>query len=339
MDTPISDISPTPSPASSDRRIDPVEAVAVLWKRRKFITIFTGTVTAIAVVISLLLPPYYRSTATILPETQSSKLSTLSGLSDLAALAGVNVGGEGSLVKLYPTIVKSESVLKDVIYRKYKTTEFPDSVNLIQYWEVKEKRPGGAYEAALKGLRDMLEVSMDLKTSVLTISIDTKEPKLSSDIVNSVVDGLDNFILTKRTTSASEQRKFIEGRLAEVEQDLTRSEDALKSFRERNRQISSSAALTLQQGRLERELQINNTLFVELKKQYEIAKIEEVKNTPIVNVMDWAQPAIGKDRPRRSIVVLLAIIFSTFSAFTFVVVEKYYWNDILDLTRKIKGGG
>ena len=42
--------------------------------------------------------------------------SKLSGLSDLASLAGVNVGGsEGSLLKLYPAIIKSETLLKNVL--------------------------------------------------------------------------------------------------------------------------------------------------------------------------------------------------------------------------------
>jgi uncharacterized protein involved in exopolysaccharide biosynthesis len=332
----ISPLAEQPQPPA--RRIDPVEAIAVIWKRRKFIAIFTGIVTAISIVVSVLLPPYYKSTATILPETQSSRLSTLSGISDLAALAGVNVGGEGSLTKLYPTIIKSEAVLKDVIYARYKTEEFPDSVNLIEYWEIKEKKPGAAYEGALKTLREALDVSMDLKTSILSMSLETKEPRLSADIVNNVLDGLDRFILTKRTTSASEQRKFIEGRLAEVKDDLTKSENALKVFRERNRQISSSPDLLLQQGRLERDLQINNTLFIELKKQYEIAKIEEVKNMPVINVLDLARPAVYKDRPKRSVIVIIAFLLTFLGVVVYVVGDKYYRSDVLGWINKARGG-
>lgn len=322
-------------PQPSRPRIDPIEALAVLWKRRKFIAIFVGSVTGLSIVVSLLVPPYYKSTATILPETQSGKLATLGGLSDLAALAGVNVGGEGSLVKLYPTIVKSEAVLKDVIYTMYKTTEFPDSVNLIQYWELKDKKPGGAYDAALKVLREELDVSMDLKTSVLTILYATKEPKLSADIVNNVVDGLDKFILTKRTTSASEQRKFIEGRLAEVKQDLTKSENALKDFREQNAQVRSPQLL-LEQGRLERDLQINTALFVELKKQYEIAKIEEVKNMPVINVLDMARPAVIKDSPKRSRIVLVAFLFSLAGVIVYVLGYEYYHTDMVHWMKKLR---
>ena len=316
-------------------RLDAVEALATVWKKRKFIAMVTGAVTVVSIAVSLLLPPYYRSTATILPETQTSKLASLGGLTDLAALAGVNVGGEGSLVKLYPVIVKSESVLRDVIYDRYKTTEFPDSVDLIRYWKIKEPTPEGAYEDALLALRENLEVSMDARTSVLTVSILTREPKLSADIVNNVVDRLDAFILTKRATSASEQRKFIEGRLAEVRQDLTKSEDALKEFRERNAQ-ARSPQLMLEQGRLERDLQINTTLFVELKKQYELAKIEEVKNTPVVNVMDLARPTIDKERPKRRIIVTLAFILTFVCVVVYVVADKYYRGDVTQWIQRLR---
>jgi uncharacterized protein involved in exopolysaccharide biosynthesis len=316
-------------------RIDPTEAFALIWKKRKFVSVFVGIVTAISVIVSLLLPAYYRSTATILPETQSSKLSSLGGLTDLAALAGVNVGGEGSLIRLYPTIIKSEAVLNDVIYARYKTEEFPDSVNLIQYWDLKEKKPGGAYEDALRKLREGLDVSMDLKTNILTLSIESKEPRLSADILNNAVVVLDRFILTKRTTSASEQRKFIEGRLAEVKEDLTKSENALKDFRERNTQVRSPQLL-LEQGRLERDLQINNTLFIELKKQFEIAKIEEVRTMPVINVLDLARSAVYKDRPRRSLIVIVTFFLAIVGALGYVVGNKHYRNDIVKWINKVR---
>ena len=287
-------------------------------------------------IVSLLLPPYYKSTAIILPEGQSSKLTSLSGLSDLAALAGVNVGAEGSLIKLYPTIIKSEAVLKDVIYRKYKSENFQDSVDLIECWRINDNKPGGAYEGALNALRNGLDVSMDIKTDILTMSFETKEPRLSADIVNSVVEGLDKFVLTKRTTSASEQRRFIEGRLAEVKGDLTKSEDALRNFREQNTQVRSPQLL-LEQGRLERDLQINNTLFIELKKQYEIAKIEELKNMPVINVLDLARPAVYKDRPKRSVIVIVTFLLGLSGAIAYVVGNKYYKSDVVQWIKQVRG--
>ena len=126
------------------------ELFTVLWGSRKLIGIITGLVTVAAVIISLLLPKYYRSTVIILPETNQGKLAGVSGLSDLASLAGVNVAGEVSLSKVYPTIVKSEAVLSNVIYKKYRTAAFPDSANLIKILDIDNEKPQLAYESMLK---------------------------------------------------------------------------------------------------------------------------------------------------------------------------------------------
>jgi uncharacterized protein involved in exopolysaccharide biosynthesis len=305
------------------------ELFLLLWGSRKLIAAITASVTVAAIIISLLLPLYYRSTVVILPEISQGKLAALGGLSDLASLAGVNVGGsEASPIKLYPTIVISEAVLKNVIYQKYRTIAFPDSANLIQIWGLDEEKPLLAYEKMLKALRDELEVSLETKTSVLTISLLTKEPQLSADILNAIAHELDVYSRTKRTTNASAQRKWIEGRLTEVKADLEHSENALRDFRENNRRVSDSPQLLLEQERFIREVQINSTLFIELKKQYEIARIEEIKNVPIVNVMDAGRAAARKERPQRSVIVIVFFFLSLFGGIGFVYIKFYYGEKI-----------
>ncbi len=319
--------------ASKQSSFDYAELFSVLWGSRKLIGIITASVTVAAVIISLLLPKYYRSTVIILPETNQNKLA---GLSNLATLAGVNVGGEVSLSKLYPTIVTSEAVLKNVIYQKYKTRLFPDSANLLKVWDIDDENLLLAYETAIKSLSGELEVSLDNKTTVLSISILTKEPQLSADIVNTIASELDVFIRTKRTTNASEQRKWIEGRLKEVKSDLEKSENALKDFRENNRRVSDSPQLLLEQERLIREMQINSTLYTELKKQYELTKIEEIKNIPIVNIMDAGRPAAKKERPKRSIIVLTSFFLALFGGMAFVYLNHNYGQKIVAVRSFLK---
>ncbi|GJQ21710.1 MAG: hypothetical protein HBSIN02_20650 [Bacteroidia bacterium] len=299
----------------------------MLWASRKLIAAVTGIATVGAVIVSFLLPEYYKSTATLLPETEKSKLAALGGLSDLAALAGVSVGGEGSLAKLYPTIIKSEAVLRNVIYAEYQTKKFKEPVNLIKFWEIEEETPQRSYEVALESLRDELDVSLDNKTSVVTVSIETTEPQLSADIVNKALEELDGFIRTKRTTSASEQRKWIEERLEQVKNDLEKSENKLKEFREKNRRVGDSPQLLLEQGRLMREVEINSTLYEELKRQFELARVEEIKNIPIVNVMDAARPSQKHESPKRALLGVTAFLFAlTGMVIGVIAANRYRWQ-------------
>ena len=320
--------------AEEESSIHWIEILSVLWNSKKLIAYVTGSVTVLAVIVSLLLPEYYRSTATLLPETEKGKLSALGGISDLAALAGVSVGGEVSLAKLYPTIIKSEAVLKNVIYARYSTKKFREPVDLIQYWEIEEKTPERSYEVALNNLRDGLDVSLDNRTSVVTISILTREPQLSADIVNNITKELDRFIRTKRTTNASEQRKWIEDRLVEVKADLEKSENRLKEFREKNRRVSDSPQLLLEQERLIREVTINSTIYTELKKQQEIVKIEEIKNIAIINVMDDGRAAAKKEKPKRATMVLVSF-FLSMAASVIYVIAVYRYDEPLKRMRQI----
>lgn len=314
------------------------EIISSLWSSRKQIAYLVGIATVLAIVISLLIPNSYRSTATLLPETEKSKLASLGGMSDLASLAGLTVG-EGSLVKLYPKIILSESVLKNVIYAEYYSSEFKDSVNLIQYWKVKGKTLELIYESTLKSLRSQLEVAMDNRTNFVSISIAMEEPQLSADVVNRVISELDRFVRTKRTTNASEQRNWIQSRLVEVKRDLEKSENALKEFRENNRRIIDSPQLLLEQERLIREVQINSTLYTELKKQYELIKIEEIKNIPIINILDAGRAAANKESPRRAIIVVITFLLATLAACCYVLLLTKYSEQIRGFVKRMRVGG
>ena len=176
---------------------------------------------------------------------------------------------------------------------------------------------------------------MDAKTGVITISISTPEPQLAADILNEVSSELDKFIRNKRTTSASNQRKFVEDRLAEVKEDLTKAENRLKEFREKNRQVLSPQIL-LEQERLIRDVQINASIYTELRKQYEIVKIEEVKNIPVINVLDAARAPARKDKPKRATIVLSVFLLSFFGTLGYFILLYQYEVQILSILSKLQ---
>ena len=110
---------------------------------------------------------------------------------------------------------------------------------------------------------------------------------------------------------------------------MTSSENKLKEFRERNRQVFAPQLL-LEQERLLRDITINGTLYSELRKQYELAKIEEIKNIPVLNVMDPARPNAMKDKPKRSTIVLGTFIISLLGAVGFVFAKNIFGDKFKD---------
>ncbi|MGO9481893.1 MAG: Wzz/FepE/Etk N-terminal domain-containing protein [Candidatus Kryptoniota bacterium] len=289
--------------------------IAELWLHRKKFVYFNVAVLLIALVVLLfLVKPYYVSTVTILPD-YGSKETSLSQLSSLASLAGVSVG-QATPTAVYQNLLTSEAVLSPVIYAKYKTEEFPDSVNLIQYFKVK---PDNNLPSDLQK-RDMflkefqsltkaqITIDMDRTTNIITVSAKMPEAGLSADVVNNIVGSLDSYIRTKRKSFAVDQLDYIDKRLAQVQDSLNQAENRLKDFREQNRMVVQSPELMLEQSRLTRNVEILDAVYLELSKQYELAKIDEIKDTPIVNVRDYAKDPIVKAGPHR-LTTLIVILF------------------------------
>ncbi|MGB8318750.1 MAG: hypothetical protein WCE54_11535 [Ignavibacteriaceae bacterium] len=277
---------------------------------------------------------YYESTVTILPD-YGNKNTSLGQISDLAAMAGVKVG-EGAPTEIYQVLVTSESVLDPVIYKKYSTKEYKDSVNLIQYFDItpdnslspelqKRKMFIKAFDRLSKG---HLATDLDRITKVLNIKVTMPESELSALVANNIVESLDHYIRTKRKSYASEQRFYIEKRLMQVKDSLTAAENKLKNFREENRLVASPA-LFLEQGRLLRNVDIQQAVFIELNKQLEIAKIDEIKETPVLNVKELAKDPIIKAGPKRGIIFIIIMFTSILLSSLYFMfrdeLKKYYW--------------
>ena len=78
-----------------------------------------------------------------------------------------------------------------------------------------------------------------------------------ADVVLFELEQLNRFF---KSQNVFEKTKFIDQRINTVEKDLAKSELKLKSFNEKNRQVSSPA-LQLELDRIEREVEIQKHLF------------------------------------------------------------------------------
>ena len=308
-----------------------VHALELVWASRKKITRIVLIFTAVVAGMSIVFSNSYLATSTILPDLSflNSIGGSLGGFKDLAAAVGLNANQTlASPSQLYPDIMQSEFVLRRVIYHKYKTEKYDTLVNLIQYWGYDKPDENLNFEKCLSRMRkSVMSVSVDKKTLVITMDVSAGEPQFAADIANEITSELDYFQRNFRQTNAGEQRKFLEQRLSEVKDDLAKAEEKLKQFQEKNRRTEQSPQLQLEQGRLSRDVDLNSTLFIELKRQFELARLDEIKNTPMVQILDVARPPADHASPRRRIMVLVAIFVSFLGSSTWVVVADEVRNN------------
>jgi uncharacterized protein involved in exopolysaccharide biosynthesis len=115
---------------------------------------------------------------------------------------------------------------------------------------------------------------------------------------------LNEFNLQQRQSRALVERRFVESRRAEAEATLREAEASLRQFLERNRTYQSSPELRFEAGRLESAVELQRDVYTALNQAYEQARIEEVRNSPVVTVVQ--QPE-GTAVPARALKVKLVL--------------------------------
>jgi tyrosine-protein kinase Etk/Wzc len=84
--------------------------------------------------------------------------------------------------------------------------------------------------------------------------------------------------------------------------------------------FSTAPELEKRLAELTREVEIKRSVYRVLSEQYEEAKIQEMRDTPTLQVLDWAHPPMVRSKPKRKTIVAvsasLALLLSSFVAFT-----------------------
>jgi uncharacterized protein involved in exopolysaccharide biosynthesis len=82
-------------------------------------------------------------------------------------------------------------------------------------------------------------------------------------------------------------------------------------------------SLSVEYFRKLRELKIQEAVFEQLSKQYEVAKINESKDSTTLQVLDEAVAPIKKSKPKRSLIVLLSTVMAFFGSIVIIFVQEY----------------
>ncbi|WP_243371314.1 Wzz/FepE/Etk N-terminal domain-containing protein [Geotalea sp. SG265] len=104
--------------------------------------------------------------------------------------------------------------------------------------------------------------------------------------------------------------------------------------------VGSVPNLGLEYARRLREVKTQEAIYEQLKKQYEVAKYNEAKDSSSIQVLDDAVVPAKKSKPKRSLIVLLSTVTAFFLSVFAVFVQEYFdkmsdedrgrWNEIKD---------
>jgi uncharacterized protein involved in exopolysaccharide biosynthesis len=198
--------------------IDPMELFRVISRRARRIIGITAASAVVALVVSLLLPNYYKAESRILPQEKGGNLAAqLMGQGGgLIALAG-GATALKSQGEMFLSMMKSRTVLDRVV----------DRFDLMRLYRKKYR------EDARKKLLELLTVREDRKSGIIFITVEDRDPKRSADMANAFVEELKSLVGGLAITEAGQRRMFFEDQLRYTKESLARAEEEIKAFQQR----------------------------------------------------------------------------------------------------------
>ncbi|UCD51147.1 MAG: hypothetical protein JSW27_00670 [Phycisphaerales bacterium] len=231
-----------------------LDCLRVLFKYRWWLLLACFLASGVVGVISYLGPDSYLAVTSVAPPIESPQGDSGLGMSLLG-------GGVGALLRDAMNVTSVADMYVGILESRVVTDAIIDRFDLTAVYRVEPAR----YKA-----RKKLRAYTTIKVSddgILYITVEDKDRKRAAAIANAYVEELDRQNKRLSAGHTASKRAFLETRLQDMERKLSQSEN-----------IPSH------------ELQIQEMLYELLMRELEIAKIEEAKSMPTIQVLDEAVP-------------------------------------------------
>jgi uncharacterized protein involved in exopolysaccharide biosynthesis len=376
--------------------------VRSVWSQRTFLLRLSVLGLVLGLLFAFSIPARYTSTTRLMPPDHPSG-SSLAMAASMAASAGGEIAG--GLLGLKST--------SDFFLGILSTRTVQDQI--IQQFDLKRVYGVSRMEEARRRLASLTSISADRKSQIITISVTDHSPERAEGMARAYVDQLNRLVSELSTSSARRERIFLEGRLAQVNQDLETAEKEFSQFASKNSTIDIKeqgramvdAAATLQgrlmfaQSELEelrqiysdsnvrvralkariaelqsqlakfggkdqgtrgpetdaaglypsirrlpllgvtyadlyRRTKVHETVYEVLTQEYELAKVQEAKEIPIVKVVDPADIPEKKNFPPRLLIGFSSMFLAFVAGIVFLLGSKiWHEKDPRDLSKAI----
>jgi uncharacterized protein involved in exopolysaccharide biosynthesis len=319
--------------------IDLIELLKKVWSSKRFIIKWTGYFIVIGLIVALLSPKEFTASSTFIPQTSESK--TGGSLSGLASLAGISLGGAttgGEIPPtLYPQILNSVPVKRSILSIKvpldqtsvsYSTYLLEKPTPILRV--VKKYTIGlpGVILGALRGTEESTEtssnpmivtpeekglfetleaqiaLSVNEKEGFVELSVTTDDATVAAVLTSKVKEILQQQIIDYKIQHGKEYLNFTQKQYNEKQKEYFALQDEVARAKDQNKNIISERYQN-QFKQKEGELLIAQSVYQELAKQLEQAKLQVAKDTPIFSTIKPVTIPTGPSAPKSSLILVI----------------------------------
>lgn len=294
----------------------------VIMNGKKWIISWTIILALVGTGISFLFTKYYTARISLYPSKQDMS-SGLGQFQSLASTIGMTIPNESQRFNI-PDVVQSNLINQKILNKQW-ITDNGDDQSLFDLWGYFEKpwyalfsdgSVDSAYinEKAMGYLMKKVEVIENRKTGLIVVLVSLEDPVVSAGVSNFIGEQVQAYIQRENSAQATKEKDFIYDRLNVVKGELLILEEKLKAFSERNRGYEESPELYMMYSRLFREVEAKKQVVITLQQQLELARIEEVKQSPILHILDRAEVPARKSSPNRPLFLIVGACIGLFGS-------------------------
>lgn len=286
-----------PPTSQSERAFSLIALGTILLRYRRRIILCGAVGGLIGLSIGLLTTRQYKTTTIFIPEGADEAAS---GLALAASQFGIRLPANDATwgPAVYVELVRSRTLLQDLLVDTLTVLEEGGRrAVLLDLLRIRGKSPARRMELGVDALKKIVRASEDKRLGAVRLSITTKWPSVSLAIASWLVTRVDRFNVETRRSQATAERQFVEAQVQEAQRTLRESEDHLQTFLQRNRLLGNSPELAFQKERLQRDVELRRQVYTALVQKRDEARIREVRDTPVITVLEQPQlPARGEKR-------------------------------------------
>lgn len=357
--------SPVSSP--EEQEIDLLELAGKVWAERRLVLKWCGVAVVVALVVGFSIPKEYTTTVMLAPEVEggSRSLGGLSSLAGMAGINVNAVESSDALYpELYPDIVSSvgfttelfpvfvedeEGELKTTLYNYLKEEQrspwwsailsFPfKCIGWIAslFRDEEEENVGQGIDPfrltedetdVVKMLNERISVSVDKKTSVITLSVTMQDPLISATMTDTVMQKLQNYITEYRTNKARHDLDFTQKLYDEAQKKYYVAQQAYADYVDMNQNISLRSVQTRQE-RLQNEMNLAYNLYNQTAQQLQLAKAKVQENTPVYTIVQAATVPLKASKPSKLMLLVGFVFLAGVMSVGWVLFGKGLWSSL-----------
>jgi uncharacterized protein involved in exopolysaccharide biosynthesis len=275
-----------------------------------------------------------------------SRLGGLGGLAAMAGI-NISAGSNGSELSptIYPQIVASIPFQMELMNTPLDFEGYSQPITFFDFYtkESKPTFPGylmkytiglpGLILGAIKGevhekvvssdkrnpleltdkqqgvrqtLSGMVNLEANQKDGTLTLTSKMSEARAAAQLTQRAQELLQQYIIEFKIKKAQTNLNFIQQRFDETAQKFETAQQKLASFSDRNKNVSLATAKT-DEERLTRQYNLIFTVYTELAKQLETAKIQVKQDTPVFTVIEPVVIPKTRSKPNRPMILFIWI--------------------------------